>query len=384
MVFKSVDADSHILEPGDLWEKNIEPEYRDRAIRLLKDADGVDYIDMDGKSSPLLPKGTLAELSAAGQPAEDLGGRFRNGTIGYEEARSTVAPGAKDPHERIKLMDSEGTDVTLLYPSIGLSSDAIIDDPKLAAAHSRVYNDWIVDFCGPYPDRLIPVAHIPMLDIDEAVKEFRRAAKMGMKSLFFSIWPPKGRSFGDTYYDPLWAEAQDAEIPIAIHVINASSASALHQFPTYVRAPGITEWYFEVMLSLDVVTTFTAMLNGGTLERFPNLQVALLESGCGWIAHWLDRMDEFYERDYWDTPMKMKPSEYFARQCSISMEPDEKTIPAMAQIVGADKIMWASDYPHSEGHVETLSLIKERVKPLPTEDQQKILGENALKLYKLG
>ena len=384
MALKMVDADSHILEPGDLWEKNIEPEYKDRTIRLLKDEEGFEYIDIDGKSSPLHQKGALADMSAAGQPAEALRDRFRNGKIGWEEARHTIAPGAMDPHERIKLMDGEGTDITLLYPTIGLSSDATFDDPKLAAAHCRVYNDWLVDFCKPYPDRLIPVAHIPMLDVNEAVKEFKRAAKMGMKSVFFNVWPPKGRSFGDNYYDPLWTEAQDADIPIAIHVINASSAAASHQLPTYVGAPGLSDWYFEVMLALDVVTAFTAMLNGGTLERFPNLKVALLESGCGWIAHWLDRMDEFYERDYWDTPMKLKPSEYFARQCSISMEPDEKTIPAMAQIIGADKIMWASDYPHSEGHVETLSLVRERVKPLPTEDQQKILGENALKLYKLG
>ena len=108
------------------------------------------------------------------------------------------------------------------------------------------------------------------------------------------------------------------------------------------------------MLSTDVVYAFTTMQAGGGLERFPNLKIVMLETGCGWIAHWLDRMDEYYERLAWDTPMKLKPSEYFVRQCYISMEPDEKTVVTMAQIVGADKIMWASDYPHFEGHMNAI------------------------------
>ena len=220
-----VDADSHVLEPADLWEKNLEPKYRDKAIRLLKDDEGLEYFDIGGRKSFLQQGGMLAAQAAAGQSEQALRERFlKPGAVTYEEGRR-VAPGAVDPHERIKFMDEEGIDVTVLYPTIGLSWEVDCFDPELAAAYCRVYNDWLVGFCKPYPHRLIPIAHLSLLDVGEAVKELKRTAKLGMKGIFFCIWPPQGRSFGDAYYDPLWAEAQDLGIPVSLHVISLSGQS---------------------------------------------------------------------------------------------------------------------------------------------------------------
>ncbi len=382
MVTKIIDVDSHILEPGDLWEKNLEPRYRDKGIRLLTNDKGLEIFQINSRKSLTLAEGIASINAAVGQPQEVLKDRFfKPGTISWEEGRLMV-PGSMDPRDRVKLLDEEGVDATLLYPTIGLSWEVQCEDSQLAAACCRVYNDWLTDFSKPYPGRLLPVAHIPLMDVDEAVKELRRTAKMGMKGVFFNIWPLQGKPLGSAYYDPFWAEAQDLDMPVSIHVTNGGAAPAIRQSPQYA-GEDLSNWFFEVMLSTDVVYAFTTMLAGGVLERFPKLKIVLLETGCGWIAHWLDRMDEYYERLAWDTPMKLKPSEYFARQGFISMEPDEKTVVAMAQIVGAGKIMWASDYPHFEGHMNAIEGVRNTIKPLPAEAQQQILGENAIELYKL-
>ncbi|MCH9036624.1 MAG: hypothetical protein IH860_04830, partial [Chloroflexi bacterium] len=135
-----VDADGHILEPPDLFEKNLEPEYRARAYRLVKDDKGVEHPFMNGQ--PLdhtRPPGTLAIYGAVDQPLE----RYLSGEITYLEA---TPPGASVPAERLKVMDQEGIDIAVLYPSLGLDWESSCDDPGLVAAHCRVYNAWLTDF----------------------------------------------------------------------------------------------------------------------------------------------------------------------------------------------------------------------------------------------
>jgi predicted TIM-barrel fold metal-dependent hydrolase len=137
-------------------------------------------------------------------------------------------------------------------------------------------------------------------------------------------------------------------------------------------------------LTLPVVAAFTSLLQGGTLDRFPRLKIAILESGGGWIAHWLERLDGKYGLVKAYTPLSMRPSEYFQRQCWISVEPDEGTIPMMVELLGSDRFIWASDYPHVDASLGAVKTLKERIASLPGEVQRKILGRNAARLYELG
>ena len=220
------------------------------------------------------------------------------------------------------------------------------------------------------------------MDVEEAVKELKRTTRMGMKGIFFCIWPPERRSFGDTYYDPLWAEAQDLGVPVSLHVINLSSQP---RGPAYTVKENVQgEWFDTVMANTDPNAALASLMGGGTLERFPRLRFVMLEVGCGGIAWWLDRMDSVSRYTPGLTPMKLLPSEYFHRQCYISMEPDERGVTTAARLIGADRLLWASDYPHSEGHVGILGEVKEAIGPLSDADQQKILGRNAIALYNLG
>jgi predicted TIM-barrel fold metal-dependent hydrolase len=152
---------------------------------------------------------------------------------------------------------------------------------------------------------------------------------------------------------------------------------------------GIQNIFFSQALSnvFDMQTTLTMLICGGVLERFPRLKVIFLEANGGWIVPWLERLDHHFEIFRWDVPqMKMRPSEYFKRQCWISFDPDESTLRFTAEspLCGADRIIWASDYPHPDAKIPgVVDELREAMVGLSSEAQEQILGRNAIDLYSL-
>ena len=373
----TIDADGHIMEPPDLWENYLEPKYRSRALRLKKDDKGIEYLEIDGKMSTAI-YGSIAQFAGQGRP--EFNAQANQGKLSYTES---ILPSAVDPHERIKVMDADGIDIAFLYPSLGISWEQECDDPKLTAAYCRAYNNWLFDFCAPYPDRLKPIAHISLLDIDEAVKEARRVAKLGAMGTFLFAHPKwiHERAFGHPHNDPYWAELQDLNLPVGIHVNLGPQYPGDYMYP---NAQGTeVDPYIHYLFGLDVQIAFTNFIFEGVFERFANLRFLILESGAGWLPHWLDRLDHVNAVVYPNrfTERSLKPSEYFQRQCWISMDPDDTTAPWIASQVGADKILWASDYPHDDAYQDPVKELKGNIKSLSAEDQRKILGGNAITAY---
>jgi predicted TIM-barrel fold metal-dependent hydrolase len=136
-------------------------------------------------------------------------------------------------------------------------------------------------------------------------------------------------------------------------------------------------------LMIDVQAAFTAMMTTGVFEKFPRLKYVILESGGGWIAHWLERLESKYKVGKAFSPMKEEPGFYFDRQCYISVDPDEKTTPAMVDLLGEDRFVWASDFPHIDAEYGPVEELKEQIGGLSESAQRKILGENAVKVYNL-
>ena len=380
---KVVDSDSHVLEPTDLWEKNLEPKYRSRALCMRWDDRGFEYLSIDGRmSTGHRGPGLASGFAGLGRSREWM---EKYVDLPFSEV-GILAPGGVDPGERIKVLDQEGVDVAFLYPTLGLGWQYECEDPQLSAAYCRVYNDWLTDWCSPYPDRLMPIAEISILDINEGVNELKRAARMGMKGGFIYPAVANGIGYGDSYYDPFWATAQELEMPITLHVAPNPNYPGRYLYAD-TEAIGVEEFgplfFEEMLLHGDFIVTFTHMMCEGVFEKFPQLRVNMVEDGAGWITHWLDKMDIKYEMYGHDMLLKMKPGEYFKRQCWISNEPNEVTVAATAQLVGADRLLWGSDWPHSEGHANAVGKMKRNVASLPEEDQRKILGENALAMYGL-
>lgn len=364
-----IDGDGHVLEPPDLWLNYIEEPFKDRAPRIVMDAHGMQQFVAD---RDLLRRGT-AGLHVVGIP----GIRWTRADVWKDYRYEQNHPGGFDPHARIQDMDQEGIDVAVLYPTLGLYLGAI-EDGALAAAICRAYNNWLADYCKASPERLIGVAIVPLQEVEEAVKELRRTVgDLGFKGVFIRPNPYRGRTLDDPVYDPFWAEAEHLDVPVGIHEGSESlmPTAGAERF-------GIALGRHLISHPHEQQIACAQLIFGGVLERFPRLQVAFLEAGVGWIAHWLERMDEHYEEWPYQAPqVTMNPSEYFLRQCYISCEPDERTLPAMVQFIGEDRIIFASDYPHHDATFPgAVAELKDR-QDLPEEAKRKILGENAARLY---
>ena len=381
---KVVDADGHIMEPSSLWLENLEPKFRDKAMRITKGEDELEYLEIEGKKSKVLNGGLLGNLGALDEAVMDRAkDGFRPGVMDYEECR---VPAAYDPHARVKWNEEHGIDVSIIFPSIGLNWQSECHDAALSAAHCRVYNDWIAEFCRPYPDKLVAAASISLKDVNEGVKEVKRAAKLGIKGVYLFPNPTNGIPYGDEYYDPFWAECEDMGLPIAIHVSSTPNHVGHELYPS---GWAVNPWFFGLYFNGDCQLAFTSFFQGAVFDRFPKLSVGVVETGCGWMAHWLYLMDEKYKNfrteNYLgvltNTKMKLLPSEYFERQCWITGEPDEPTFPHMAELIGAHKLAWGSDYPHPEGHGDPLGSMKNTIGNLSEDDQWKILGENMMREY---
>ena len=375
----TVDADGHVLEPRDTWQKYLEPALRDRAIRIVEDDEGIEVLMVDDQPH-LGMRGRLGGLGGIGMDSRDLL------TVGQRSYEDGCPPGGYDPAARLSVMDDERIDVAMLYPTIGISWEGLVADPKLATAYCRAYNRWIVDFCSYDQRRLIPIAHISLLDPDGAVEEVERARRDGCARVYLSPDPPArgGRQLDDPEHAPIRETVQELDMPISFHVVARSGRGLLSPWIGGPNPDSIGEMVFTfTFLALDVMAAFTSMMTRGMFETYPRLRCAVLEAGSNWITAWLDRMDHKFEVMRAFSPMKQLPSEYFKRQCLISAEPDESLTAQIVEHLGAEYVIWASDYPHIDASFGVVNEIREKLTQLPEATQRKVLGENALRFYGL-
>ena len=373
-----IDVDGHILEPSDLWVKNIELEHRDMAMYMGTGEDGLEQWFSEGQADPFIKNGTGANMATIGKSMEWRREHiYENPSVTWEEGRA-MNPPACDPDERVKMMDEEEIDKSILYPSLGLGWVGATKDPTLAAAYCRVYNDWLIEFCSTHPNRLYPVTALPWTDVAESVKEFRRTAGVGPRSVMCPATPPHDISYGDKHWDPLWAEFQDHDLPPALHVGSGGTTTRSLLYPEIT----LPSWW-TLSNSQDIQLSFMSFFQGGVFDRFPTFKLVVLESGTLWMPYILDRMDEKFEILGFTMESKEKPSDYFKSRGWISMEPEDEYGTLTAQLLGADRLLWAYDYPHSDSWTGPVKTLKETLAPLPEGDQQKIMGGNAVDIYKL-
>ena len=333
--YNIIDADGHVLEPEDIWDKYIDPAFRERAPRIIVDTDGKERLRVGDRV--LGSKKGFGVIGAIGARE----GTVPEETMKYMEGRK----GGFDPHARIPDMDLDGIDAAFLYPSVGLFAGAI-KDPLLAAAVCRAYNRWLADYCRPYPDRLFGVAMLPMQSIDLAIEEMRYARKeLGMRAAFLRPNPYNGRMLHHPDYEPFWREVEELDVAIGLHegASGGMPQVGVDRFTTR-GAQHIISHTMEMMLAA------MSVIWSGVCDRHPRVRIGFMESGGGWIAGWLDRMDRhFDDQGFNDSGLSMRPSELFQRNCWISFEPVERSLTVLADYIGPHKILWATDYPHPDG-----------------------------------
>ena len=296
--------------------------------------------------------------------------------------------GSMNAKERIARMDREGVAKSVLYPTLGLFLGEI-KDADLYAAHCRAYNRWIVDFCADSGGRLIPIAQLSLDDDPQAAaQELERAVKAGAKGGFFLPFNHKLQSPGHPDFDPIWATAQDLNVPLAIHPTADPPQVDVHKrFAELAQnEAGLNfTWYMDVLVAQGMMQSFVSLFHYGLFDRFPTVKMVVLESQAGWIGYLLDRMDALYRVPVGKTAkMKEPPGTYFKRQCWISTDPDEKTVSAVIDVVGSDRFFWASDFPHPDHIGHYMTALGEMVAPLSEASRHKVLWQNVSQVYQLG
>jgi predicted TIM-barrel fold metal-dependent hydrolase len=374
--YRVIDADVHVIEPMSMWREHIDPAFlgrepqpEDLAFGMV--VDGVEINTWNRRERDL-------DDAARAMRKERILGLFQEM---YPDAfaRNFDAPSQLDG------MDVEGIDVAVLYPSFGLfalATDGL--DPGLALAICRAYNDWLAKFCATDAARLKGVAMVPRQDPEGAAVEATRAVReLGMVGVFVRPNMVDGFTLDDRRYDPLYDALQTLGVPLGLH----EGGKAGH---VQAGADRFTDLEMQHICThpIEQMCAAVALIYGGVLDRFPSLDVAFLEAGCGWVPFWLERMDEHHDnalaRNFGGTRKReLKPSEYFQRQCYVSANADETFLAHVAEQIGEDRIVFSGDYPHPDAPFPHAVDEFVALNGLTDDQKRTILWDNTARLYGL-
>ncbi|NQZ97781.1 MAG: amidohydrolase family protein [Myxococcales bacterium] len=371
--FPVFDADGHVAEPRTLWDEYCDPALRKQANEALFVHDfeqGGSGLMLDGRC--IVP-GVEAVTFAGQNPADFLGKHWGDGY-----------PGAFDPAHRLRDMDLEGIDLAMIFPS-AVGAIGGVSDFATAAAMARAYNRWMLDYCATDPARLYPVAVVPLQDPAAAVAEVEWAADRGFRCVMVRASRYQGRAHDHSDFERFYAACDHHDLAIGLHPFPFPDVDWSQSIlPDLAGAPGSHILMADMLsLPLDNMLTMAYVMFGGICDRHPQLPFAFLESNATWTASLIDRMEARFDRGNFPL-IKTPPSEILARQCFVSVEGDEKSLPPLVDLIGEDVLIWASDFPHFDGHFPgAVSEAVEGMEALPERVQRKVLGENATRLFKI-
>jgi predicted TIM-barrel fold metal-dependent hydrolase len=361
-----ISADSHVMEPADLWTSRLERGLREQAPRVLRNEGRPGW----SFHAPGLPPSTVSGAWGAGRSGAELKAHLEN--AGYEAAR----PSGWDPVARLADQDVDGVSAEVLYSTLGARLFRMTD-AALQRAFFRVYNDWLAEFCRHEPRRLHGLGLISLWDVGEGVAELERCAALGLKGAMIWGFPPADRPYHSRDWDRLWTAAQAHDLPLSLHIVSGMGEESRVDF----TAPAIR--YMHMIH--EVQRSISQLVLGGVLERFPRLRIVGAESDVGWLAHWMQRMDHAWNRfgAMMEVPLSLRPADYVRRQVWLTFL-DDPVGAASLESLGSDTFMWGSDFPHTDSTwPNSRAVIEKNLAGVPEGVARKVLRENAAALYRI-
>ncbi len=353
-----VSADGHVQEPKDLWKTRMPEEYWHRLPGVTVDDLGDQFQKTEG-FRPL----RIRNIKMEGEDA------FRNGS-------------GKTPEERISALALDGVDAEILFPNLGLTVWAT-PDSKFSQMMCRAWNDWAWETFGNYNDQLAPMAAIATGDIEGAIGEIERCAKLGFRGLSLPckpVWGPPNHedlNYNLPEFDPLWACIQDVDLPMTFHVSTGRD-------PRTSRGNGGAVINYAVHSLAPTMEPIANLCASGVLDRYPRLNFGSIEAGIGWVAWTLQALDEAYKKHHMFVrpKLKMLPSEYFRQNGFASFQEDKVGLDLAREYDLVDNFLWANDYPHHEGTwPHSPQAIERTMGMLNDQERTKILGLNSARIF---
>jgi predicted TIM-barrel fold metal-dependent hydrolase len=342
---KVMSADDHLIEPANLWLDHIDPAFLDRAPRIHVDENGREYWLYEDERY-YTTMGSCRPLE--GHP--ETGYPPAPGTANYDEIR----PGCYDPVERLKDMDVDGVWAQLCFPNYARFAGHRFylgdKDLELGEACIRAYNDHLLDvWCATDPERLHGAVILPLADVGAAVAELERVIPKGASAIAFSENPTVLGlpSVHTEHWDPLFALAEEAGVPICQHIGSSSKLMS--------TSPDAPTGVMVTLLGINSVMAGVDWMLGTTLDRFPDLNVILSEGGAGWVPYIVERADKVWH-DKRINPSELgfapkgtrPPSEIFAQHINVCLVDEHFALRAIDDIP-VDNLLWEGDYPHGDG-----------------------------------
>jgi uncharacterized protein len=381
--YRYISADSHFESPPDQWTHRVAKEYRDRAPRRIKLAGGGDALVLEGK--PLVYGGT----SLFGGRSPEI---FDPTRLDYDNT-----PGCGSAEQRLREQDQDGIDAEVLF-ALDARNSAIQDKAALIAV-VRGFNDYFADeYCAVERDRLIGMAVLPNVGVDEDIAEMERCKRAGLKGAWLSTFP-SGKSYPAPEDDRFWAAALDLDMPLVVHT----------SFPTKVGSRDTPLFKYarepqgEKRPPTDFVQRFarqaphhsgsveaSQLIIAGVFDRFPKLQIYWAENNVGWLPYFFEQIDHEYtvnrhwaERSLGLPQLKRLPSEYLKENAHWGFFEDHVGV-RLRHEIGVDRIMWSTDFPHIVTRwPNSLKVLESQMAGVPAEERQKMVAKNAIEFFRL-
>jgi predicted TIM-barrel fold metal-dependent hydrolase len=382
---KVVDADTHIVESGDLWTSRVPAALRDRVPHVEPNAEGAPTWVMEGTELSWAYRGTV--IARDGTKAETV--------HAYSEwsGLDDIHRGAYEVAPRLEVMDAAGIWAQVVFPNnVGLGGQGVAkasSDRALLNTCVEVYNDWGAELMEQSGGRLLPMAIMPAWDVGDCVREARRAHGLGFRGVNITADPSDqgAPDLADRVWDPLWATCEELELPVHFHIGNSETAmSFFEKYAWGSHNEGLQLAIAGTMLFLGNARSVVNIICSGMLERHPGLQIVSVESGAGWIPFVLEALTyEMAENAPGDFErMSLTPLEYFQRQVYATTWFERADLASIVRKLGEDRILFETDFPHPTClYPDPLANAAANLAELTPTAQEKILSGNARRLYKL-
>jgi uncharacterized protein len=365
MLSKPISADSHITEPPNCYVDFIDPSFRDRAPRIQSLPNVGDAFVIEGMPSPV-PLGLLA--AAGKDPA-----KLTTGGVAFDELWRS----GWDPKHRAADQDRDGVAAEMIYPTVGM---LLCNHPDFDFKHAcfEAYNRWLASYCAEAPERLYGLAQVAMRTPQEGVAELKAAHEAGFKGVMMP-GEPAVEDYDSKLYDPVWATAAELGLPLSFHILTTRSGS-MAQNP---RGPRINSFLSIIRGNQDIMGT---LIFSGVFDRHPGLKIVCAEADAGWVPHYMYRMDHAYKRHrYWmkAPPLDRMPSDYFRENIYTTFQDDWVAF-RTKDLVNVRRLMWASDFPHSDSTwPNSQAVLDEQTQGLSEDERNWICHDNVAELYGL-
>jgi predicted TIM-barrel fold metal-dependent hydrolase len=385
--FPVFDADNHLYETRDAFTRHLPERYRSV----------VDYVEVRGRTK-IVVKGTISDYIP--NPTFDVVARpgaqeeyFRRGNPEGKSYRELVGdpmksiPAFRRPEPRLELMDQLGVDRTLLFPTLAsLLEERLRDDPEATHAVIHSLNEWLFEeWTFDYEGRIFATPVITLPIVDKAIEELEWVIERGAKTVLIRPAPVPGlrgsRSLAFEEFDPFWARVAEAGILVSMHASDSGYSRYQSDWtgPSELLPFRLDAFRMMTVKERPIFDTMAAVTCHGLLTRFPDLHIALVENGGDWVPGFVAHLEDIYRK----LPQSFDEDPVAAFKRNVWAHPFHEEDPvALSALIGADRVLFGSDFPHPEGLGEPLEF-EAQLDGLPDDAVRKIMSQNLQDLLRL-